>query len=67
MGATEDVDRVELNEPDPIEHATKVAHIDPSRGSLVGEPLGGECVTACLVNGKATHAREKIIVPSCSE
>ena len=39
VGAGEDVDRVELQQADVVEHSAQVAAVDPPRRSPPGEPL----------------------------
>jgi hypothetical protein len=42
VGADRDVDRVELQQPDPAEHAREVAAGGRAGRPRVGEPLGGQ-------------------------
>jgi hypothetical protein len=55
VGPGDDIDRVELDHPDPGEHPSKVPHIDASAWSGVRETLGGERETARSINGQSLN------------
>jgi len=42
LAADEDVDRVDLDQPDPVEHTPEVTAVDSPGRARIGETLGAE-------------------------
>ena len=57
LGPHQHVDGVDLDQPDPVEHAPQVAAIDPALRARVGEALGSERHPACLREGERQGRR----------
>ena len=49
LAAHENVDRVDLDQPDPVEHPSQVAAVDAADRTPIGETLGGEGHPARLI------------------
>ncbi|MEY3566110.1 MAG: hypothetical protein RLZ19_124, partial [Actinomycetota bacterium] len=52
LTAHQHVDRVDLNQPDVIQHLAQVTTIRSPRGSRVGESLSGQCDAASLLEAQ---------------
>ena len=52
MGAAEDIDRVELDETDPVDDPSEMTHVYTPNRSGVDKALGGQRKTPGLVDGE---------------
>jgi hypothetical protein len=50
--ADQHVDRVDLQQPHPVDHPAQVPGVDPAGRPRLGEALGGECDPARLAGGE---------------
>ena len=55
MGSGDDVDRVELDNPDPIDNPPQVANVDFAGGPAVGKALSSQGDSTNLSNFELAH------------
>jgi hypothetical protein len=60
VGASDDVDRVDLDDADPVDDFAEVAHVDAAGRARLGEALGGERDSTRLLDGVTGHGGAKL-------
>src|SRR5690606_25484703 len=55
VGPGQHVHRVELNDPDGVDHLAEMAHVDTAGGPRPVEPPGGEGESTRLIGGDDSH------------